>query len=458
MLTRIEIDGFKTFDNFVLDLSPFLVVVGPNATGKSNLFDAVQLLSRLAYEDLRTAFNSVRGEPHELFRLLPDGRPGNRMRLCVEVLLNRSVQDPWGASFKVRHTRIRYEVVIERVVDPRGIEKLVVTRETAEPIRGNDENWKPQGKRPSSAFKKAFMTYGRPSPFLSTTVDAGVPIFHLHQDPTGGRTRAAPIAETTILSGVTTADFPHLFALREELRSWKFLQLDPGALRKPSPKNAPELLESDGSNLATVLARIEAETATVRQSPGRLAEISADLSQLISGVTNVTVIDDELNRKFRIEIQTGGDHPFSSQVVSDGTLRVLALLTMLHDPRHSGLLCFEEPENGIHPARLGALLQILRRLVTNTDRSEYSPDEPLTQMLMNSHSPVVLSHLEDYEMVFADTVTSLDPKTRIKVKKTRMRSIFPQEQGHLLLSGERTHDSVDRFMVNDYLRTVRQAG
>lgn len=39
MLTRIEIDGFKTFHNFSLDLSPFLVIVGQNASGKSNLFD-----------------------------------------------------------------------------------------------------------------------------------------------------------------------------------------------------------------------------------------------------------------------------------------------------------------------------------------------------------------------------------------------------------------------------------
>ena len=43
MITRIEIDGFKTFDRFVLDLRPFTAVVGPNASGKSNLFDAIKL-------------------------------------------------------------------------------------------------------------------------------------------------------------------------------------------------------------------------------------------------------------------------------------------------------------------------------------------------------------------------------------------------------------------------------
>src|SRR5215203_6202679 len=98
MLTRIEIDGFKTFENFGLDLNPLLVVVGPNATGKSNLFDAIQLLGRLAVDDLRTAFNSLRGEPHEQFRLQSDGEHGRQMRLAVEVLLDRTVRDPWGGT------------------------------------------------------------------------------------------------------------------------------------------------------------------------------------------------------------------------------------------------------------------------------------------------------------------------------------------------------------------------
>ena len=44
MITRIEIDGFKTFENFGLDLHPFTAIVGPNASGKSNLFDAINFV------------------------------------------------------------------------------------------------------------------------------------------------------------------------------------------------------------------------------------------------------------------------------------------------------------------------------------------------------------------------------------------------------------------------------
>jgi AAA15 family ATPase/GTPase len=52
MLTRIEIDGFKTFEDFGLDLKPLTAIVGPNASGKSNLFDALRFLSLLAQYDI----------------------------------------------------------------------------------------------------------------------------------------------------------------------------------------------------------------------------------------------------------------------------------------------------------------------------------------------------------------------------------------------------------------------
>ena len=65
MLTRIEIDGFKTFENLKIDIDPFVAILGPNASGKSNLFDVIQLLSRLAGSDVRTAVTGLRGDPEE---------------------------------------------------------------------------------------------------------------------------------------------------------------------------------------------------------------------------------------------------------------------------------------------------------------------------------------------------------------------------------------------------------
>src|SRR2546421_12925408 len=93
MLTQIEIDGFKTFKDFKVELAPFQVIVGPNGAGKSNLFDALQLLARLAGTDLLTAFQGLRGDAHEVFTKLPNGRMIDRMRIAVELLIDREIRD-----------------------------------------------------------------------------------------------------------------------------------------------------------------------------------------------------------------------------------------------------------------------------------------------------------------------------------------------------------------------------
>jgi predicted ATPase len=98
LITRIELDGFKTFQDFKLELSPFQVIVGPNGAGKSNLFDALHLLTLLAGTDLRSAFQELRGDAVELFTTFPNGQAVNKMTLAVEMLVNRKVQDSWGAG------------------------------------------------------------------------------------------------------------------------------------------------------------------------------------------------------------------------------------------------------------------------------------------------------------------------------------------------------------------------
>ncbi|KHD08099.1 hypothetical protein PN36_18790 [Candidatus Thiomargarita nelsonii] len=426
MLTRIEISGFKTFDNFKMDVNPFLVILGPNASGKSNLFDAIRFLSRLAESDLSTAVKEMRGELYELFRRQPDGALVDKMYFAVEVLLEPKLYDAWGTEVKISHSRIRYEVEIERRQDERKIERFLISKESAKPIFACDDNWQPNNKKPSKAFKERFLKYTRHTDWLSTETEGQLQ-FHIHQDVQNGRTRPADAAEATILSSITNADFPHLYALREELRSWRFLQLDPIALRRPSAMIAPEKMLPDGSNLPSVLARIQAETRTDESPLGALVNIRADLVRLIPGIVDLTVETDFNNREYHIDISMREGPPFSSRVVSDGTLRVLALLALLNDPKHRGLVCFEEPENGIHPRRLKSMIQRLQELVTNPQESV---EEPLSQLIMNSHSPVVLSALEveNGEVMFAQVFNEADPMTKKIKRKTIIRPISLKDE------------------------------
>ena len=455
MLTRIEIDGFKTFDRFHLDVPPFLVVLGPNASGKSNLFDAIQLLGRLADHDLALAVKELRGEPLELFRRDPSGRPGQSMKLAVEVLLDPRIRDSWGSEQTLTHTRLRYEVVISRREDAQGLDRLYVTEESARPILAKDDPWRAGGSI-GLEVRKQFLRYARQSPFLShEETDEGQGFFSLAQDGRQGRKRKLPAheASASALSSVTTAEFLHLFALREEFRHWRLLQLDPAALRKASPRVGPDHLLPDGSNLATVLARIQASSRNDRRSRGVLADIAADLGALVPGVTDVRVEPDKEERENRIEIEFARQPPFSSRVVSDGTLRLLALLTMLHDPQFRGLVCFEEPENGVHPGRLERFLEKLGALTTDLASEDVDPERPLAQILVNSHSPVVLSsRIESGSVVFCDLVSSVGDADGACTVRTRMRPVNPENQRHFRFSEDM--GVVSGFEVREVLNTV----
>ncbi len=83
-----------------------------------------------------------------------------------------------------------------------------------------------------------------------------------------------------------------------------------------------------------------------RTQRGLLTELSADLAHLIPGVTGVAVDQDLANGRWELSISTRSQAPDSGRV-ADGRLRLLALLTALNDPLYGGLICLEEPENGL---------------------------------------------------------------------------------------------------------------
>jgi predicted ATPase len=433
MLTRIEIDGFKSFADFSLDIPPFLAIVGPNAAGKSNLFDAIQFLRRLAGDTAYSAFTAARGEMGELFRRVGhNGTTVSSMRFCVEVCLEPQVIDQFGRDVRVNHTRLRYELGLTQRKDRSGLPRPYVTYESVSPIRRVDDSWAAQ-QVASAQFRSARLLYARSSSKLLDTVrDAdGRPTFRLAQGH-GGRKRDIPAdaAESTVLSSITTAaQFPLLFALRRELESWRFLHFDPAALRQPATSaQSADQLEPSGANLALVLRRIEQRTAD--ETGSYLDEIAADLTRVVRGVQGIGVAEDPSRQQWEVYIRTRDEGRVSARVASDGTLRVLALLTALHDPDARGLICIEEPENGIYPQRLRELLRYLRRFVVDP-RDDREDLDPMTQLIVSSHSPLLLAQVAAPELAVFDWVTRVGARTEpsrvTRVRHLREASDQPRE-------------------------------
>ncbi|HZF42749.1 MAG TPA: AAA family ATPase [Sphingomonadaceae bacterium] len=413
MLTRIEIDGFKTFEEFRLDLRPFTAIVGPNASGKSNLFDAMQLLAALADHDIHTAMQGLRGEPEEFFRQTSDGS-SDRIKFAVEVFLDSEGTDDFGRSYKVPAQRLRYELTLGirhgRDGGPRGV---FVRDEFCSAMKRIDDHATYLAPRKPS--------YGRyATPFIRRDEDAGDALLVRQDGPSkSGNPMRLSLKEAarTALSTITTAEFPHLYALRKALRAVRFLEINPTAARGANDRFEKTTLSPSASNLAAVLNRLRDQTKSEKRPDGVLADIATDLSALIPSVCNVKVQSDD-QRQYSFSVGFTSDMSFSSRVISDGTLRILALLTILNDPDRRGTLCFEEPENGVHEGRIPTLIDMLR----NATRIDPDPKQVTFQVILNTHSPKVMAALQDTEIVAADVVTLVDPTAERRTSRTRMRT------------------------------------
>ena len=140
MITHIEIDGFKSFNDFSMDFSPMTVIAGANAAGKSNLFDALRLLSDLASTDkIQKAFQQQRGESWELFTHYDDGTIVDRMKFVVEMLVAPTVRDAWGAEDTLKYTRLKYELTLHRFKNDIGIWDIEVLDEKLDTIKHDSD-------------------------------------------------------------------------------------------------------------------------------------------------------------------------------------------------------------------------------------------------------------------------------------------------------------------------------
>jgi hypothetical protein len=131
------------------------------------------------------------------------------------------------------------------------------------------------------------------------------------------------------------------------------------------------------------------------------ARVANRLATLIDDVHAVWIDRDERRELLTLEVRhrNGTTHP--ARALSDGTLRFLALAVLELDPEALGLICLEEPENGIHPERIPAMLELLQELATDP-REPIGEDNPLRQVIVNTHSPAVVAQVPDDCLLVAE--------------------------------------------------------
>jgi predicted ATPase len=424
MLTRLKVCGFKNLVDVDVYFGPFTCVAGANAVGKSNLFDAIHFLSALADRPLIDAALSVRAEGgrstdvKSLFHRV--GKDFDReMSFVAEMIVPNEGWDDFGQRAEADNTFLQYSVTIayrEDDDDLNSLGSLELKKEELIRIYKEDEPKKLPFIRRKEWSDSVVKRKRRAAPFISTEGEGGNRVIKLHQDGTGGQTlkRSAGNLPRTVLSAANAAESPTALLARREMQSWRLLQLEPSALREPDKFRDPTKLGTDGSHLAATLYRLarrgdgqemtpasKIETVVSGNGSQIYGQIALRLSGLIDDVYEVWVDQDKERELLTLYVNDRMKTPHPARALSDGTLRFLALAVLELDPETKGLLCLEEPENGIHPQRIPAMLKLLEDIAVAPDLP-VGTDNPLRQVIVNTHSPAVVAQVHPNDLLVAE--------------------------------------------------------
>ncbi len=413
MLTRLRVKGFKNLADVDVTFGPFTCVAGANGVGKSNLFDAITFLSAISHLPLIDAARCVRDEKNRsnevrsLFFRTGD-ETVHEMTFIAEMLIPAEGIDELGQPAQASITFLQYTLVLGYETDPeiQRVERLVVIREELQHIKVGDAP-KRLAFEHSREWLKSVVKGRRSSPFISTASEPGNTIVKLHQEGERGRARQlrASTLPRTVLSSTNATESPTALLAKREMQSWRLLQLEPTALRNPDPFNAPTHIGADGSHMAATLnylARSQANGGTGNgDNAALLARVANRLSELVEDIHSVNVDVDNRRELLTLQVVDRSRTLHPARALSDGTLRFLALSILELDTSAHGLLCFEEPENGIHPERIPSMLRLLKDLATDP-AEEVGLDNPLRQVIVNTHSPTVVGLVDDADLLVAE--------------------------------------------------------
>ena len=336
----LRVENYRALRNVELsDITPLTTLLGPNGSGKSTVFDVFNFLSECFQSGLRHAWDR-RGREKELRTRGQDGP------VTIELKYRETANTP---------------VITYR---------LAINEERKGPVV--EEEWL-QWKRGAR---------GRPFRFLDYKRGQGSATSGDEPDETDRRVET-PLRSPDLIAVNTLGQFaehPRVAALREFITDWYVSYLSVDDTRAQPEAGPQERLSKTGDNLANVVQYLK------EQHPSQLDAIFSQLRRRVPRLDRV-IADPMPDGRLLLQIKDAPfEQPILSRFASDGTLKMLAYLIVLHDPDPPQFVGIEEPENFLHPRLLPELAEECR---TATKRS---------QLLVTTHSPFFLNALRPKEV------------------------------------------------------------
>lgn len=337
-IRRLKIENFRSIDSLEVEgLAPFSVFAGANGSGKSNFFDALDFVSFFVRGGIEIAPYEHGGFAN-IHSAKREGLDSKKFSFEIECdLLEQQKKTPPAFCYSLSINDLDSGPVIKEDLDL------------------NEEPTNAMGERPNEES-----------------------IYY----------------EGPIYSALSRYYPNH--PLTELLKNLRVYRIDPLGAKKPDTSDFnPTQLGSEGSNLASVLQRLESDQE-IRE------EILDWMEMIVPGIEKVQTEQQRLDGSTALGFkEVGIDKPFPAHLVSDGTMYALCLLVAVLDaPSGCGMTLIEEPERGLHPKAIRELIDLMRQ--------QASPENPIW---LTTHSESVVRALKLSELVLVDKI---DGRTTMK--------------------------------------------
>ncbi|MGH3833121.1 MAG: AAA family ATPase [Pseudonocardiaceae bacterium] len=336
-IQRLRIQNYRVLrDVQFSDLTPLTVLLGPNGSGKSTVFDVFAFLHEAFTTNLRAA---------------------------------------WDRRNRIRELRSRGEsgpITIEIAYREAPRERLVTYR-----LRLDEENGSPVVVDESLRWSTSPGS-GAPTDILRFKCGEGRLYDDVRKISTDEKLDSPDLLAVSTLGGL--ARHPRVAHLRRFISGWYLSYLSAGAKRAVPEAGPQARLSETGDNLPNVVQYLS------EQHPDRLAEILLFLADRVPHLEQVKtelLADGRLLLRFK---DAPFDEPVLAKYASDGTLKLLAYLTVLYDPKPPPIVAIEEPENFLHPRLLNVLAEEARGAAGRS------------QLLVTTHSPYFVDALRPKEL------------------------------------------------------------
>ncbi|WP_013324212.1 AAA family ATPase [Gloeothece verrucosa] len=399
MLKKIRFKNFKNFQDAELSLGNFTLLVGENATGKSNIRDALRFLHGIA-----RGYNiaEIIGEKWiEGGALQWSGIRGGTREIAFKGASSFSLE----AAFSfLDYQKQEQELIYQIEVKPgENTTPSQVVSESLFSVYDESNLFYSQPSQPNSEQELTFILVNKDKidgkemkgkkyqPFISEICNAITSWrFQKSVDYT---------YDNLASSFSRIPSFILIQNLMRNLSSIRFFDLEPAAMKNPSYPGQ-NILGERGENLSSVLLDLY-------QIPDR----KIALLEWIKALTPMDVVDFEFPTDFTgktlVTLVESNGEKISAYSASDGTLRFLAICAALLTPNPAKFYFFEEIENGIHPTRLHLLIQLI----------EQATKQENIQVLATSHSPQLLRLLSSQSLEYASLTYRLPEKPGAKIQR-----------------------------------------